>query len=150
MEERISHSLVKALRSVPDFASLPDQDLLDIVGASANLAWPAGTTIFEIGSPSEALYIVLSGSVVISDVVDGRRIEVSRVGPGTSFGELSLLLRTTHTKEAVAEEDTELMIVPKESFQGLLESNPDLAQYFRRRLEERLPVRGEVQVDQPS
>jgi signal-transduction protein with cAMP-binding, CBS, and nucleotidyltransferase domain len=50
----------------------------------------------------------------------------------------------------VAEEDTELMTVPKESFQGLLESNAELAQYFRRRLEERLPVRGEVQVDQPS
>jgi CRP-like cAMP-binding protein len=71
---------------------------------------------------------VLSGSVRISDVVDGRRVEVARVGPGTSFGELSLLLRTTHTKEAVAEEDTELMIVPKESFQGLLESNAELAQ----------------------
>lgn len=148
MEERISHSLVKALRAVPDFASLPDHELLDIVGASANLAWSAGSTIFEKGSSSEALYIVLSGSVLISDVIDGQRVEVSRVGPGTSFGELSLLLRTTHSKEAVAEEDSELMVVPKESFQGLLESNPDLAQYFRRRLEERLPVRGEVEVDQ--
>lgn len=150
MEERISHSLVKALRSVPDFASLPDQELLDIVGASTNLAWQAGGTVFEKDSPSEALYIVLSGSVRIFDIVDGQRVEVARVGPGTSFGELSLLLRTTHSKEAVAEEDTELMVVPKESFQRLLESNPDLAQYFRRRLEERLPVRGEVQLDQPS
>jgi len=145
LEERISHSLVKALRSVPDFASLPDHELLDIVGASANLAWPAGDTIFEIGSPSEALYIVLSGSVTIYDAVDGKRVEVARVAPGASFGELSLMLRTTHSKEAVAEEDTELMVVPSESFQRLLESNAELAQYFHRRLEERLPVQGEVQ-----
>jgi CRP/FNR family cyclic AMP-dependent transcriptional regulator len=150
LEERITHSLVKALRSVPDFASLSDHELLDIVGASTNLAWPAGSIVFEKGSASEALYIVLSGSVKISDVVDGNRVDVAIAGPGTSFGELSLLLDARHSKEAVAEEDTELMVVPKEWFQGLLEANPDLAEHFRRRLEERLPVRGEVQVDQPS
>lgn len=150
MEERIGHSLVKALRSVPDFASLADHELLDIVGASTNLAWPAGAAIFQKGSPSEALYIVLSGSVMISDVLDGERVEVARVGPGASFGELSLLLDTTHSKEAVAEEDVELMIVPKEWFQGLLQAKPDLAEHFHRRLEQRMPVRGEVQVDQPS
>ena len=150
MEERITHSLVKALRSVPDFASLADHELLDIVGASTNLHWQAGSIVFEKGSPSEALYIVLSGSVTISDVVDGSRVEVARVDAGTSFGELSLLLHTTHSKQAIAAEDTELMVVPKEWFQGLLEANPDLAEHFRRRLAERLPVSGEVQVDQPS
>jgi CRP-like cAMP-binding protein len=150
LEERISHSLVKALRSVPDFASLSDHELLDIVGASTNLAWPAGSTVFRKGSPSEALYVVLSGSVRISDVVDGQRVEVAQVGPGASFGELSLLLDTTHSKEAVAGEATELMVVPKEWFQGLLKAQPDLAEHFRRRLEERLPVHGEIQVDQPS
>jgi CRP-like cAMP-binding protein len=151
LEERITHSLVKALRSVPDFASLSDHELLDIVGASTNLAWPAGSIVFEKGSASEALYIVLWGRVRISEVESGQqRIEVSTVGPGTSFGELSLLLDTTHSKEAVAEEDTELMVVPKEWFQGLLKAKPDLAEHFRRRMEERLPVRGEVQVDQPS
>lgn len=150
MEERISHSLVKALRSVPDFASLSDHEMLDIVGASTNLAWPEGSTIFGKGSASEALYIVLSGGVKISDIVDGQRIEVARVGPGASFGELSLLLDTTHSKEAVAEEDSELMIVPKEWFQGLLKAKPDLAEHFRRRLAERLPAPDEIQVDQPS
>jgi CRP-like cAMP-binding protein len=150
LEERISHSLVKALRSVPDFASLSDHELLDIVGASTNLSWPAGSIIFEKGSPSEGLYVVLSGSVRISDVVDGERVDVARVGPGASFGELSLLLQTKHSKEAVAEEDSELMIVPKEWFQGLMEAKPDLAEHFHRRLAERRPVPDEVQVDQPS
>ena len=150
MEERITHSLVKALRSVPDFASLSDQESLEIVGASTNLAWPAGATIFEKGSPSDALFIVLSGRIRIVDVIDEERVEVATVGPGASFGELSLLLRTTHSKEAVADEDTELMVVPKEWFQGLLEAKPDLAEHFHRRLAERLPVPDEVQVDHPS
>jgi CRP-like cAMP-binding protein len=140
----ISHSLVKALRAVPDFESLDDRALLRIVGASANLAWPSGSLIFERGSPSEALYIVLSGSVVILERVGGREVEVARVLTGSSFGELSLLLNTTHTKDARAEQDVELMVVPKDSFKELLDSNPDLAEQFRRRLAERLPVRGDV------
>jgi CRP-like cAMP-binding protein len=141
--ERVTHSLVKALRSVPDFASLDDRTLLKIVGASVNLFWRAGGHIFEVGSPAEALYVVLSGRVRILDVVDGKEKEVSRVGPGDSFGELSLLLRTTHTKNALAVEDSELMVVPRDEFEALLSSNPEVAEHFQRKLEERTPIQGE-------
>jgi CRP/FNR family transcriptional regulator, cyclic AMP receptor protein len=142
--EPISHSLVKALRSVPDFASLDEHALLRIVGASVNLFWPAGSVVFERGSPSEALYIVLSGRVRILER-DGRsEVEVATVEPGSSFGELSLLLNTKHTREARADQDAELMVIPKDSFQELLQSNPDLEEQFRRRVAERLPVTGEV------
>lgn len=140
----ITHSLVKALRTVPDFKSLDDHALLRIVGASVNLSWPAGSVVFEKASPSEALYVVLSGEVRILDIVDGEEREVSRVGSGESFGELSLLLQTTHTKKAEPVEDTELMVIPEESFQELLDSNEELGAHFRRRVEERVPVRGEV------
>ena len=58
---RVTHSLVKALRAVPDFADLDDATLLRIVGASTNLFYPAGSVVFEPGSPAEALYVVLSG-----------------------------------------------------------------------------------------
>lgn len=143
LSERVTHSLVKALRAVPDFASLDDRTLLKIVGASVNLFWPKGKPIFNRGSPAEALYVVLSGEVRIFDVVGGREEEISRVRPGDSFGELSLLLRTTHTKNAVAVEDCELMVVPRDEFEALLSSNPEVAGEFRRKLEERIPIQGE-------
>jgi CRP-like cAMP-binding protein len=141
---QVTHSLVKALRTVPDFAALDDHTLLRIAGASVNLFWRTGSTIFEKGAPSEALYIVLSGAVSISEPVDGEEREISRVDPGNSFGELSLMLRTTHKRTARAVEDTELLVVPASSFEELVASNPDLEALFRRRLEERMPVRGEV------
>lgn len=141
MGERVTHSLVKALRAVPDFASLDDRTLLKIVGASVNLFWPAGRYIFEKGSPAEALYVVLSGRVRILDIVDGKEEEVSRVGTGDSFGELSLLLRTTHTKNAMAVEDSELMVVPRDEFEA--SSNPEVAEHFQRKIEERTPIQGE-------
>lgn len=145
MAERISHSLVTALRSVPDFALLDDVTLLRIVGASTNLFWEAGGTVFEAGSPSEALFIVLSGEVSVSEPTEGDDPEIARIGPGESFGELSLMLHTTHTRTARAVQPTELMVVPRASFEELLGSNPEVAARFRNRLGERLAVRGAVQ-----
>jgi CRP-like cAMP-binding protein len=137
---QIRHSLVSALAAVPDFAALDDRTLLQIVGASANLAWAADSVVFEKGSPSEALYIILTGRVRIADVIDGKEVEVATLEPGDFFGELSLLLHTRHTKTATVLEDAELMVLPKESFQELLAANAHLADHFRRKLETRLAV----------
>ncbi len=137
MSADVAHSLVKALRAVPDFAEMEEHTLLAIVGASANLWFPSGSTVFERGETGDALYIVLSGAVRI---VDERDEEVARIEPGDYFGELSLLLHSTHSKSAVASEDTELMVIPKGPFQELLSGSPELASYFRRKVEQRLPA----------
>ena len=137
MRDQITHSLVKALRAVPAFASFDDRTLIRVVGASANLFWRAGTPVFAKGTRSEALYIVLSGCIRIVDDEDAEE-DVARLGPGQFFGELSLLLHTGHSKAAVALEDSELMVIPKASFQELLADYPELAAEFRRTVEQRL------------
>jgi CRP/FNR family transcriptional regulator, cyclic AMP receptor protein len=134
----ISHSLVAALRRVPLFCDLDDHALLELVGASCNFCWGSGTTVFEKGEEAEALFVVLSGSVCILDVDDGRELEVAKVEAGQFFGEHSLLLRRTHSKRAVAREETELMMLSKDSFEDLLTQQPDLETQFRRGLEERI------------
>jgi NTE family protein len=147
---RVSHSLVKALRSVPDFALLDERTLVQLVGASMNLAFNEGSVVFEPGSPAEALYIVLSGLVGVFDNTDGEEVDVSQVGPGESFGELSLLLRRKHSKTARALQDTELMIIPRESFEEALATNPDLEAIFHRRMEERSSMAGQVAESEAS
>lgn len=136
MSGEVRHSLVSALGAVPDFAALDDRTLLRIVGASANLVWMADSVVFEKGSPSDALYIILGGRVRITDA----DLEIATLLPGDYFGELSLLLHTRHSKTATAIEDTELMVLPKESFQELLAANADLADHFRRKLETRITI----------
>ena len=137
MDRPITHSLVKALRTIPGFELFDDDALLRIVGASVNLAWPAGGTIFEKGSPGEVLYIILSGEVRIYDKIDGEEVEIARTKAGDFFGEMSLMLDTVHTKYAEAVTDTELLILMKDPFRSLLDKNPELDALVRRRLEER-------------
>lgn len=151
MGRPITHSLVKALRTVPGFDVLSDRDLLRIVGASVNLSWPAGSMVFEKESPGEALYIVLAGKVRIFDQIDGREVEIARTGPGDFFGEMSLLLDTMHTKNVQAVEDSELLVLMKDSFNRLLEMHDDLAAIVHERLEERrAETRAKVETDRAA
>jgi CRP-like cAMP-binding protein len=136
----VTHSLVQALRVVPAFTGLDDNTLLQVVGASANLFWSAGTCVFEKGTPGNALYIVLSGEVAIVDVADEGEVEIARIGPGDFFGEVALLMFSSHSKRARALEDSELLVLPKESLQELLATNPELGDEFRRKVEERFPA----------
>jgi CRP-like cAMP-binding protein len=126
----LNHSLVRALRRVPDFSGLDDRLLLKVVGASANLHWSSGSVIFETGWPSEALYIVLSGCISIQEGTPDED-DLARIGPGDYFGELSLLRNSLHTKRAQAIEDCELMVLPKRSFEALMEADTDLAEQVR-------------------
>jgi CRP-like cAMP-binding protein len=134
MEDRVTHSLVDALRSVPSLSSLADTTLLAIVGDSANLFWRAGSKVFEKGSPADGLYVVVSGCVRV--VGDGG-VELGVLGPGDFFGELSLLEGVPHGRDVVAVEDTELMVIAKECFDDLVTGNPDLARSIRETSAER-------------
>jgi CRP-like cAMP-binding protein len=136
VEPAVTHSLVNALRAVPGFDALDDRTLLGVVGDSANLFWSEGSVVFEQGSPGDGLYVVLSGAVRI---LGANGDEVNVLGSGDFFGEFSLVLDTDHMNDVVAAEDTELMVVPKESFERLIGSSSDLGEHVRQKLEERLP-----------
>jgi CRP-like cAMP-binding protein len=137
MEQDVPHSLVRTLGSIPTFSPLDEETLLTIVGESMNLVWRQNSRIFEQGTPGDALYVILSGTIAIHD---GDSIEghvVAELGPGDYFGELSLLLNTTHSRTATALADCELLVLPKDAFVELLTTNPKLQAHFEQVLEER-------------
>ena len=140
MSDRVTHSLVGALRAVPGFDALDEKGLVEVVGCSANMLWRAGSAVFSAGEPAEALFVVLSGEVRITEARDGEEVEVARIGAGDYFGELSLLDDRTRSRNARVVEDAELMVVPKDSFQDLLADEPELASAFRKKAEERFPT----------
>ena len=134
-ENRVAHSLVKALGGVPSLEGLDEQALLAIVGDSANLFWPADSCVFRRGTETDSLYVVVSGAV---RVVAESGHEVARLEAGTSFGEFSLLLGTPHQHDVWAVEDSELMVVPKERFDALIDANRELGARLRAVAEQRM------------
>ena|SRR5690348_4938217 len=134
MERAVTHSLVRALQDVPGFEVLEEQMLLALIGDSANLYWPGGSLVFERGARSDGLYIVISGRVHIL-AEDGSVL--AQLGPGDYFGEMSLLFGKGHRHDVCTDTAAELMVVPKERFDELVDSNPEFGRNIRAKAEER-------------
>ena len=131
----VQHSLVRALACIPGFGHLDDPTLLQIAGASSNLLYASGSVVFDRGEEPDALYIVLAGKVKLGP--DDGNPEVT-LGSGDYFGEMSMLLDTPRTRKVWALEDSELLVLPQESFRRVLSEQPELERHVQAKLQERL------------
>lgn len=74
----------------------------------------AGEVIFKEGSHGDAVYILSSGKVEISKVVQGKKLVFGIFGPGDMFGEMSYLDPAPRSATATALEDTVLELLDKD------------------------------------
>jgi len=95
----------------------------------------AGETVFRIGEPGDALYIVASGIIeVLKAGGEGVRAEL---GEGQAFGEMSLLSRGVHSRTIRAKVDTQLLTIGKDDFYRLVAEDPFLDAQVRKLSHER-------------
>lgn len=121
MTEAAPHSLVRTLQGVALLGGRSEEDLLEIVGRSANLRWEADETVFAAGDPAEALFVVVRGEILLRDD-DGTE---ERRGPGDHLGEDVLSGAPEHTHDARATDESELMVIPREAIADLVDGSSD-------------------------
>lgn len=95
----------------------------------------AGQTVFLEGDSSEDLYILVSGRL---DVFKGQKILSEIKGPGSFFGEMSLLLGAKRTASVKAREDVKAFRIPKEEITGFLSEFPEVGMEITKALARRL------------
>lgn len=84
--------------------------------------------IFRHGDIGDKLYLILEGKVRISREVPGMGEEaLAVVGPGSVFGEMSLLDDAPRSADARVHERCRLLIIAKDGFDDLLFLHKDLA-----------------------
>ena len=84
--------------------------------------------LFKEKDDTRGLWLIHSGKVEISRVTaDGWRQTLAVLTAGQFLGELSLLENRRHVASAVAIEDTELFLLPKEDFERIMEEDIALA-----------------------
>lgn len=87
-----------------------------------------GEQLFQEKDDTKGLWLILSGKIEISRVTaDGWRQTLVVLPPGHFFGELSILENRKHVASAVALEDTEFLLIPKEDFEKMMEEDCALA-----------------------
>ena len=87
-----------------------------------------GEPLFKETDDTKGLWLIQSGKIEISRVTaDGWRQTLVVLTAGHFFGELSILENRKHVASAVALEDTELLLLPKEDFDKMMEEDCALA-----------------------
>ena len=119
---------IEKLSKVPLFQGLTKQALDLISRVASEESHALGTKIFQHGDLGDKLYIILEGKVRISRDVPGMGEEALAVlGPGSVFGEMSLLDEAPRSADARVHERCRLLTVPKDAFEDLLFLHKDLA-----------------------
>ena len=129
----VSDARIDRLRSVPLFAELGDDGLRRILDCANSFEAPAGQVLAEVRLPGSGLFVIEEGTAVVE--VAGHPLEL---GPGESFGELSLL--TDHARAARVRAKTPIrcLAISRHDFDSILESEPRLAIAMLRALAKRL------------
>ncbi|MBI2051062.1 MAG: cyclic nucleotide-binding domain-containing protein [Parcubacteria group bacterium] len=118
-----------ALQSIPLFAGVSPEELAAVQALCERREYSLGQSMYRAGELSERLYVVASGSVVVTHQLDGGIVTLARLGEGYFFGEAGLLKASqTHQSEARAETDnTEILSLSRKNFLALEQEHPKAA-----------------------
>ncbi|MCA1629616.1 MAG: cyclic nucleotide-binding domain-containing protein [Acidobacteria bacterium] len=130
---------VEALRSVPLFASVGDEDALALMGLLKSRSLPRGALLFRQGEAGDAMYLVEAGRVRIF-VTDegGEELTLAELQRGDFFGEMALVEGKARTASARAVDDALLYSLAREDFLSFIRKNSDVALAMVRAISERL------------
>jgi CRP/FNR family transcriptional regulator, cyclic AMP receptor protein len=115
------------LKSIAMFRGLDDREL-DIVSRKVfEKAYKKGSTLFVEGMAGEVLYVVMEGGVDVIKKVKGGEKVISSVSAGEIVGEMSLIDEEPRSASGKTNSDSRLVVITKNSFNEMLESDPKIA-----------------------
>jgi CRP/FNR family cyclic AMP-dependent transcriptional regulator len=79
--------------------------------------------IFDEGEEGQALYLVMSGRVLISRAHDNELEVITELSAGSFFGDLALLDNSPRNAQARAMDNCELAVFFRADFMGLMETD---------------------------
>ncbi len=119
------------LRSVRLFRNIESRELGILADSLRERELKRGQILLREGDTGDEMFLVRSGSLVISKAVTGRVEQVlARVGPGDFFGEMALFDRSPRSATIQADNDTTLLVLDRAGLSKLTEISPRAAAAF--------------------
>jgi CRP-like cAMP-binding protein len=116
-----------AISGSPLFVGLDAAAIQEVLAASSVREIAAGAELFHQGEPVEALFVVESGRLRLSQVTrDGEEIALRSFGPGAIVAGVALFDRRAFPVTAVAESDCRVLAWPRSRIQQLAARHPGL------------------------
>ena len=96
------------------------------------------TPVFVEGESGDELFIIQSGSVKITKIINKAEVILTILKPGDIFGEMALLESKPRSASAIPFENTTLMVVQKQNFEGMTATQPQVIARLTQLLAERI------------
>jgi len=121
-------SLEAMLMANPLFRGLDKEIVNQLAPRALTRQLKKGTKVFRKGDPGSCFYAVLRGAVRISAPSSkGSDAVLNLLIPGEIFGEIAVLDGGVRSADAVAVEDSELLVIERRELVPVLRQHPDLA-----------------------
>ncbi len=114
------------LNKISLLGGLDDAQLYTVFRMLEVERYKKGEFIFRQGDAPSHIRIIRAGRVHIVENVDGTPMELCEFKTGDCFGETSVMAIHQHTADALAIEDAELLVIPRDKLFHLYHTDPQL------------------------
>ena len=118
---------ISFLRKIKPFDLLSDDQLFIFLPYLYPRVYKRNEAVFFRKDPSQALYIVSSGTVSLNVDLNGKLEPIMNVNPGDAFGDNCFITDTQRIYNAlVTSEEAELYVLPQGNIMEVFESKPKI------------------------
>lgn len=103
--------ILPILKDISIFGGIEEKQLLAFLHMLTISEYKKGDTVFLENEPATAIYIIFSGKVRISAMLNSYQYTIAEFSLGDCFGETSMIGIQKHSATATATEDTRLIIL---------------------------------------
>lgn len=118
------------LKTVPLFVEFETAELNDLRASLHVSRFAPGDVVLDEGNANRALHIVHAGRLRVTRRVQGHDVPLCDLGPGMTFGELSIIEDGVASATLTAVTDTEVFSLSMNALAEFLRSNPEAASKF--------------------
>jgi len=141
LSEKDQSDAAERMRNLQLFADVPSDALSALAARLVLRHFPADEVIYTSGTPGDAMYIVESGEVRLTNGLTSDAQLIERMRAGDSFGDMALLTGRTRSDYARAATDTTIWVLYKNDFDDVMVQYPSVSVSLGRALTERLTTR---------
>ncbi|MDX2226606.1 MAG: cyclic nucleotide-binding domain-containing protein [Verrucomicrobiae bacterium] len=130
---RMEVAIVKLLRDLLIFKGLNELELKHLSKLFKQKLFRQGEPVFEEGAVNDELYVIMRGKIDV--IIDGaKKIKIATLSAGSVFGEIAFLNQSPRTATTTAAENSIVLIIQRQNFDKLVETQSHLGMIVFRNL----------------
>lgn len=119
---------IETLKRVPLFSFMDDEEIVGVRAIMSQATFAPGQVIVRVGELGDLFYVVTGGSIRFSvQDASGAELILDEVGPGSYFGELSMLTGEPRSVRVQAIDAVTALTIDRDGFFAFLERHPPAA-----------------------